>query len=88
MDLGQPVTIRCVAFALPAPEYAWQHDGRLVEEEGERVRVVNGSLVISAVRREDAGSYMCLVENSRGQIGSVPVQLTVYGECVTSPPAD
>ncbi len=81
IDLGQPARIRCLAFGLPAPNYAWLHNGELVEvEKRVRVSVVNGSLFISEVRREDAGSYVCIAENARDQTMSLPVQLTVYGE--------
>ena len=70
--------IRCVAFALPAPTYAWLHEDELVLEDS-RIEVVNGSLFFSRVRLEDGGEYQCLVENTRGQIESFPATLNING---------
>lgn len=82
-DLGEAAVIRCSAFSVPAPTYAWMHDGMFVKEDDEgRVRVINGSLFFSELRREDAGTYECAVEIPMAQIVSSPVELVVYGETV------
>ncbi|XP_072050382.1 uncharacterized protein [Amphiura filiformis] len=48
----------------PDPEVSWEKDGQLLDLNNERVMLMeDGSLVISSATLEDAGSYMCVVQN-------------------------
>ncbi|XP_037688264.1 papilin isoform X3 [Choloepus didactylus] len=56
--LGQPVRLFCPDDASPDAPAGWQKDGRPVSSDRHRLQP-DGSLVISPLRAEDAGTYSC-----------------------------
>ncbi|XP_046664865.1 Down syndrome cell adhesion molecule-like protein Dscam2 isoform X42 [Homalodisca vitripennis] len=74
----EDVKLPCLAVGVPAPEVKWKVKGTLfTSESSDRMRQLpEGSLLIKAVTRTDAGEYSCSVENSFGQ-DSVTHQLVV-----------
>ncbi|XP_071531817.1 B-cell receptor CD22-like [Panulirus ornatus] len=61
----------------PAYNITWLHNGRVVVLGGRRWRRDNASLVVTEVRRDDAGLYTCLASNSEGDGHSNAVLLRV-----------
>ena len=58
--------IPCSALGNPAPQFEWsRNDGRDLEFL-RFTQLANGSLRIRLTRREDSGSYICTIKQSRG----------------------
>lgn len=60
-------------------------EARQVGGEGEQVNIFTGSIVLSttSIRREDAGEYRCVVNNTAGQQTVVNITVNVQGEQAT-----
>ncbi|XP_069692741.1 cell adhesion molecule Dscam2-like [Periplaneta americana] len=74
------VVVPCVAYANPRPHYRWvyhQQNGHEASLDGtDRHMVRDGTLVITAVRESDAGTYLCNASNKEGS-ETLEVQLSV-----------
>ncbi|XP_044176617.1 hemicentin-2-like [Acropora millepora] len=58
--------IHCSALGNPAPQFKWsRQDGRSLQD-GRFIQLANGSLKVKPIRREDNGSYICTIRQSRG----------------------
>lgn len=65
----------------PDPSVMWKKDGRDLDLDGRRIRVVDGgNLMISDVRQYDEGRYQCIAHNLVGTRESIPATLTVHGK--------
>ena len=63
---GEPGIIHCSALGNPAPQFKWsRQDGRSLQEES-FIQLENGSLKVNPILREDNGSYICTIRQSRG----------------------
>ena len=61
---GDPGIIHCSALGNPAPQFKWsRQDGRSL---GGFIQLANGSLKVESIRREDDGTYICTIQQSRG----------------------
>ena len=61
---GDPGIIHCSALGNPAPQFKWsRQDGRSL---GGFIQLANGSLKVESIRREDDGTYICTIKQSRG----------------------
>ncbi|XP_008270321.3 papilin [Oryctolagus cuniculus] len=80
--LGQVVQLFCPGDLSPAPQAVWQKDGRPVSSDRHKLQS-DGSLVISPLRAEDAGSYSCA--SARPGRDSQTVQLRITGGDVAMP---
>ncbi|XP_052122025.1 cell adhesion molecule Dscam2 isoform X10 [Frankliniella occidentalis] len=68
----------CLAVGLPEPEIKWTVKGQPVAPgENSHFRIADGGLTVMGVTREDAGEYVCSVENSFGK-DTVTHQLVVH----------
>ncbi|CAL4078125.1 unnamed protein product, partial [Meganyctiphanes norvegica] len=77
---GEPALLSCVPpHGNPQPVVTWQRDGETVDPASDhRYRIVDGAnLVITGVRRSDAGTYKCMARNIYGERLSEPATLTV-----------
>ncbi|KAK1800674.1 hypothetical protein P4O66_005879 [Electrophorus voltai] len=63
--LSRPITLKCVAHGNPPPIIKWYKDGVLMNQTG-NVKVLNGSLSFSSVKKDTAGHYQCHASNSEG----------------------
>ena len=75
----EDVKLPCLAVGVPAPEVTWKVKGTVFEANDRMRQLPEGTLLIKAVTRTDAGEYSCSVENSFGQ-DSVTHQLVVLGK--------
>ena len=60
---GEDGIIHCSALGNPAPQFKWSRKG------GQKMRffeLERGSLRVSSIRREDNGTYICTIKQSRG----------------------
>ena len=63
---GRPGIIHCSALGNPAPQFKWRRqDGRSLQD-GRFIQLANGSLKVKPVLREDDGTYICTIRQSRG----------------------
>ncbi|XP_061114862.1 basement membrane-specific heparan sulfate proteoglycan core protein-like isoform X3 [Conger conger] len=73
VEEGQTVTLRCQAHGTPTPTITWS---KLRSPLPWRHRVVNDSLILPGVGRQDSGQYICNATNSLGT-SEVTVMLDV-----------
>ena len=60
---GEDGIIHCSALGNPAPQFKWSR------KDGQKLRffeLERGSLRVSSIRREDSGTYICTIKQSRG----------------------
>ena len=58
--------IPCSALGNPAPQFKWSRkDGRSLQGWGFS-HLANGSLRVRSIQREDNGTYICTIKQSRG----------------------
>uniref|UniRef100_A0A7N6A6L9 Heparan sulfate proteoglycan 2 n=1 Tax=Anabas testudineus TaxID=64144 RepID=A0A7N6A6L9_ANATE len=76
---GQTATLHCEAHGFPSPKITWS---KLRSPLPWRHKVVNNSLVLPSVGRQDSGEYICTATNSMG-VTEVTITLDVESE---SPP--
>ena len=65
LQLGQPLTLRCLASGDPQPTVTWRKVGAEGVQEMSAGQEV---LEVAAVRREDEGTYSCLAYSSAGEV--------------------
>uniref|UniRef100_G1PJD7 Contactin 3 n=1 Tax=Myotis lucifugus TaxID=59463 RepID=G1PJD7_MYOLU len=76
---GSTVRLECFALGNPVPRITWRRsDGRPFPSKI-NLRKFGGVLEIPGFEQEDAGSYECLAENSRGR-NVARGRLTYYGK--------
>ena len=63
---GENGTIPCIALGNPAPQFKWSRkDGRSLPD-WRFSQLPSGSLRVRSIRREDNGTYICTIKQSRG----------------------
>ncbi|XP_067023829.1 hemicentin-2-like [Acropora muricata] len=63
---GGSVYIQCSALGNPAPQFKWSRkDGRSLQN-WRFSQLQNGSLWVMSIRKEDSGTYICTIRQSRG----------------------
>ncbi|XP_018323057.1 roundabout homolog 2-like isoform X2 [Agrilus planipennis] len=64
----------------PEPQVSWKKDGKPLELDGRRIRMVEGggNLIISDVRQGDEGRYQCVAHNIVGSRETQSATLTVH----------
>uniref|UniRef100_A0A7N9IAM4 Neogenin n=1 Tax=Macaca fascicularis TaxID=9541 RepID=A0A7N9IAM4_MACFA len=79
--IGQDVVLPCVASGLPTPTIKWmKNEEALDTESSERlVLLAGGSLEISDVTEDDAGTYFCIADNGNETI-EAQAELTVQAQ--------
>ncbi|XP_058419632.1 contactin-3 isoform X2 [Diceros bicornis minor] len=64
---GSTVKLECFALGNPVPQINWRRSDGLPFSSKIKLRKFNGVLEIPNFQQEDAGSYECIAENSRGK---------------------
>ncbi|XP_021098568.1 hemicentin-1 [Heterocephalus glaber] len=77
--LNNSVLLPCEATGTPSPFISWQKEGINVITSGKsHAALPSGSLQISRAVREDAGTYMCVAQNSAGTaLGKIKLTIQV-----------
>ena len=80
----EPGIIHCSALGNPSPQFKWsRQDGRSLQD-GRFIQLANGSLKVKPILREDNGSYICTIKQSRGSDSisekSQPIIVSVIGK--------
>ncbi|XP_061750807.1 mucosa-associated lymphoid tissue lymphoma translocation protein 1 isoform X1 [Nerophis ophidion] len=71
VQLGEKITLRCVAFGNPAPKYEWYINGNLLCDK------ISDTLQIDRAMAEHKGTYMCSMSNVLQEIWSQAVEVNV-----------
>ncbi|CAM9479603.1 unnamed protein product [Rangifer tarandus platyrhynchus] len=76
--IGQSAVLPCVASGLPTPTIRWMKNEETVDTEssGRLVLLAGGSLEISDVTEDDAGTYFCIADNGN-ETTEAQAELTV-----------
>ncbi|KAM4883139.1 contactin-3 isoform 1-T1 [Thomomys bottae] len=64
---GSTVKLECFALGNPVPKINWRRSDGMPFPNKIKLRKFNGVLEIPNFQQEDAGSYECIAENSRGR---------------------
>uniref|UniRef100_A0A8D1U2D9 Contactin 3 n=1 Tax=Sus scrofa TaxID=9823 RepID=A0A8D1U2D9_PIG len=64
---GSTVKLECFALGNPVPQINWRRSDGLPFSNKIKLRKFSGVLEIPNFQQEDAGSYECIAENSRGK---------------------
>ncbi|KAM6165457.1 hemicentin-1 [Erethizon dorsatum] len=85
--LYNPILLPCEATGTPSPFISWQKEGINVITSGKsHAALPSGSLQISRAVREDAGTYMCVAQNSAGTaLGKIKLNVQVPPVISTHP---
>ncbi|XP_016013601.2 contactin-3 isoform X2 [Rousettus aegyptiacus] len=76
---GSTVRLECFALGNPVPRIAWRRGGGLPLPQKAALRKAGGVLEVPDFQQEDAGSYECVAENSRGR-NAARGRLTYYAK--------
>ena len=82
---GKQIELSCKAGGNPPPEVHWTKEGGGLVAQGQTVMAGSG-LLLSSVRREDEGLYLCTASNGVGAPASASVRLTVLCKFEIIPP--
>ncbi|XP_069899025.1 neogenin isoform X2 [Dipodomys merriami] len=79
--LGQSAVLPCVASGLPIPAIRWMKNEEALDvESSERLALLaGGSLEISDITEDDAGTYFCIADNGNETIDA-QAELTVQAQ--------
>uniref|UniRef100_A0A8I3PZ97 Neogenin n=2 Tax=Canis lupus familiaris TaxID=9615 RepID=A0A8I3PZ97_CANLF len=79
--IGQSVVLPCVASGLPTPTIRWMKNEEALDTESSEklVLLAGGSLEISDVTEDDAGTYFCIADNGNETI-EAQAELTVQAQ--------
>ena len=76
---GEILTISCDVAGSPEPTITWLRDGETITSGGRFSDDGQGTLVVSNVQRDDAGTYTCTANNTRGS-DSDSIDVNVAGQ--------
>lgn len=68
---GARLTLRCLAFGIPRPQYQWYRNGLSLKDQ------TREKLQIQEAGEQDAGAYLCAVTNVLGESWSLPVEVDI-----------
>ncbi|XP_012288477.1 lachesin [Orussus abietinus] len=82
---GQPVQLECYAFGFPTPRISWRRENNAILPTGGSIYRGN-TLKISAIRKEDRGTYYCVAENGVGRGARRNINVEVeFAPVITAP---
>ncbi|XP_026228271.1 roundabout homolog 1-like isoform X2 [Anabas testudineus] len=76
--VGEPAVLECQPpRGHPEPTISWKKDGANLDDRDERITIRSGKLMITNIRKSDAGKYICVGTNMVGERESEIAELTV-----------
>ncbi|KAL2094419.1 hypothetical protein ACEWY4_009138 [Coilia grayii] len=82
---GVTITLTCVANGNPTPTVDWLRDGKVLLGNG-KYKVIDGSLTLATVSREDRGGYSCRAYSLQGEAIHTTRLLVQGPPFIISPP--
>ncbi|KAI1904491.1 hypothetical protein AGOR_G00006190 [Albula goreensis] len=77
---GERVTLQCLAFGMPAPQYQWYKNGNLLQGKTKE------TLQIENVDGDHEGSYLCAVSNVLEEKWTEPADISIVPTVVHQSP--
>lgn len=82
---GQPVQLECYSSGFPLPRISWRRENNAILPTGGSIYRGN-TLKISAIRKEDRGTYYCVAENGVGRGARRNINVEVeFAPVITAP---
>ncbi|XP_015586541.1 lachesin isoform X1 [Cephus cinctus] len=82
---GQPVQLNCYAGGFPTPRISWRRENNAILPTGGSIYRGN-TLKVSAIRKEDRGTYYCVAENGVGRGARRNINVEVeFAPVITAP---
>ena len=79
--IGRTFILSCEAFGYPPISYTWLHRGNKIDASWAGIYAVRaGQLLISPVRSNHSGTYVCSASNSITVVAAGPTRLEVIGK--------
>jgi len=73
----QSFTWECRIRGVPEPVVHWYHNGQVVANDQNRMKLASGSLYFVSVLKQYNGSYVCAGRNTLGTISSQPIPFII-----------
>ena len=70
---GSPLYLRCVVLVNPEPHWTWKKDGEVIQSN---TNVFEKKDAVDS----DAGTYMCVAKNKKGEKNDVTQKVIVLGK--------
>ena len=64
---GHDVKLPCVTVGIPTPDKKWKFNGKYFVPSDRSLHLIDGSLQVMKVTKEDEGIYQCSVSNRYGE---------------------
>ena len=78
-NVGDSVTLNCLARGLPVPKVKWFKDGSIISMEGHNENdLVKSEVVIHRFKPSDAGIYTCLFKNEKNGTAKANTSLSKF----------
>uniref|UniRef100_A0A336LLQ7 CSON011301 protein n=1 Tax=Culicoides sonorensis TaxID=179676 RepID=A0A336LLQ7_CULSO len=86
---GKEATLTCRAFGAPNPNITWSYNKSANIESSGRLQILeSGDLLISNVRKQDAGLYTCKRSNEAGTVEGEAYLNVMVRTQIVQPPVD
>ena len=60
--------INCSAEGAPTPQIEWKRQDEVQLDKARFTKLLNGSLFVNPVRRQDKGTYICIFTQNKGSV--------------------
>eukprot|EP00118_Oscarella_pearsei_P016938 m.165733 g.165733 ORF g.165733 m.165733 type:complete len:5158 (+) comp38902_c0_seq1:154-15627(+) len=84
--VGRTAWLPCNATGLPSPTVSWTVNGTAIGDSSKYRTLLNGSLRVSDLVRNDAGVYVCTATNEGGENSTDVTLIIYYGPSVVTHP--
>lgn len=77
--VGANISFGCSASGVPTPDVVWKKDSDVISNGG-RFSISSSGLLITDIKTDDVGDYVCVASNSAGTKELTSSLMFVYGK--------